>query len=1001
MPNSSIRHARKDGTTMFSILSLNILESLDSHMISILESIGIKTIADLLHYKYIYQAQILVNFANGLVSHDFDTSTYLDNGLQNTNRLDIPKLPLSALKGIGPTLETTWSDEFNINNLQELSQFAPYLEATSYLTPDDEVFNEPASAPEDLMPKILGGTHSSVKFNSFVLYEDLLIFGNLQIPKTVDFADGAISQIFSQQKDTRLSIGYIAGFKQKWINKGTHLGEIIHTLALAPGESRNMSTIEWYRRQSSSRDESTIVDEQLSSNLVHSRALNEVTKATAREHQSGMTSMSSNNSTTSESKTSGFGGSLGVGATVPVKGVDVNADLGLSGSVGKSKVTSDSSQQGVIISSSSGSRDILGSVMQNINDSTVQNSSSARSLYSTVVVSDTQQESEQTLTRNVTNYNHMHALNIVSYEVVQKYGIETKMEDYNTVMYLPFSPINFDLKIIKQYWYILKDYLKVADPSLFERFDTFLKGGVINQGFTNDENELTIENLKIITTKNSPQDYRTRMINWRYRDLPIVNHMFTYFQNPSDSYFENFATLRGLHEINTSFNLADFDEILVKIGGIPGPHEMLLNPNVSINLSFNLLFKIKDNLTEEVIELSKLYTKSISYHDVEANRQNSGWSHFSVTNEIINDIKNEINNLTAVDDSSLVQELEEYFNRRKYFFTRLILNNIESEALTDLFRKLTLGITPNNRPFTDYVNPIPIAISDNYLILETKNKHVGSIDDQIWKSINQMVECEVKTGLDNKVNDEVFLPTAGVFAEAILGRANGSEFIDLRRFWNWQDSPIPNSAPTINPINTGSRDGGIAAGLDPNVPVGTLNVINPAPFQNPTSLDSALSAVQNGGMFRDMSKSEQLASSMNNLSELAKETAKQAATLSGDARKEALAAAVKMGQQVADTVDKESKSANLPKTPTEKGGALNELDKMDGNKDSQKEDVLGLQGSENKAETELSDEEENDKVESMTAEEFGNSDIIKANQPNLSSSISEPSIFNDIFQNLA
>jgi hypothetical protein len=29
------------------------------------------------------------------------------------------------------------------------------------------------------------------------------------------------------------------------------------------------------------------------------------------------------------------------------------------------------------------------------------------------------------------------------------------------------------------------------------------------------------------------------------------------------------------------------------------------------------------------------------------------------------------------------------------------------------------------------------------------------------------------------------------FAEAVLGRFNSAEKLDITRFWNWQDSPIP------------------------------------------------------------------------------------------------------------------------------------------------------------------------------------------------------------------
>ena len=39
------------------------------------------------------------------------------------------------------------------------------------------------------------------------------------------------------------------------------------------------------------------------------------------------------------------------------------------------------------------------------------------------------------------------------------------------------------------------------------------------------------------------------------------------------------------------------------------------------------------------------------------------------------------------------------------------------------------------------------------------------------------------------------IPTDGVFAEAVLGRSNSAEKLDITRFWNWQDSPAPLTPP--------------------------------------------------------------------------------------------------------------------------------------------------------------------------------------------------------------
>jgi hypothetical protein len=50
-----------------------------------------------------------------------------------------------------------------------------------------------------------------------------------------------------------------------------------------------------------------------------------------------------------------------------------------------------------------------------------------------------------------------------------------------------------------------------------------------------------------------------------------------------------------------------------------------------------------------------------------------------------------------------------------------------------------------------------------------------------------------RTGFSPPVS-HVTLPTRGVIGEAVLGRCPSAEKIDLTRFWNWADSPIPQAA---------------------------------------------------------------------------------------------------------------------------------------------------------------------------------------------------------------
>jgi hypothetical protein len=96
------------------------------------------------------------------------------------------------------------------------------------------------------------------------------------------------------------------------------------------------------------------------------------------------------------------------------------------------------------------------------------------------------------------------------------------------------------------------------------------------------------------------------------------------------------------------------------------------------------------------------------------------------------------------------------------------------------------------------------------------------------------------------------IPTGGVFAEAVLGRSNSAEKLDATRFWNWQDSPIPLAPPEIAAITMGSRAQPVDA-RPGQLGQPVLNIVNPTPLPDPTGVGASLAAIQNGGMFRDMS----------------------------------------------------------------------------------------------------------------------------------------------------
>lgn len=175
--------------------------------------------------------------------------------------------------------------------------------------------------------------------------------------------------------------------------------------------------------------------------------------------------------------------------------------------------------------------------------------------------------------------------------------------------------------------------------------------------------------------------------------------------------------------------------------------------------------------------------------------------------------------------------------------------------------------------------------------------------------------------------DQVYVSTGGLFAEAILGRSNGAEYLDMERYFNWQDSPIPHQPPAIDSVSTDSR---FQRGeVDVTLPTANLQVVNPVALPDPTGLQGVLAAVQNGAMFRDMSKSTELASIVGSLTALAGQMGEAAATMTGQAAQDALKAATDVSQVAAGLAQaltagpQAATAGGEPSTITNQGAALN------------------------------------------------------------------------------
>jgi hypothetical protein len=160
--------------------------------------------------------------------------------------------------------------------------------------------------------------------------------------------------------------------------------------------------------------------------------------------------------------------------------------------------------------------------------------------------------------------------------------------------------------------------------------------------------------------------------------------------------------------------------------------------------------------------------------------------------------------LVGVDPGFYSGDFINVLDEDKDYFSRVIWNSLDESQIARLLQPYTF----KNRPLLGSVDFPPLGVYGNCLVFIYRHE-----DDPEWRTWK-------KTHISDLAEEEDFIsvPTGGLFAESVLGRYNASEKIDLTRFWNWQDSPIPFGAPDIAPVSAGSRyapDGLTTGNLEP------------------------------------------------------------------------------------------------------------------------------------------------------------------------------------------
>ena len=783
-------------------------------------------------------------------------------------------LPIDALEAVPEADAAAIASALDAADIRDLALYRPFRTAAELLValyfPDNADDADP-ERPADLLPRTGEYPTERVQYSTLLMdairrpdQADLVaITGERFGP--IDLAALAGGDAGFQT----VAFGALLTFSQSWFAQGVTLGQLLHSTSLAPGESTRIAVIDWSRRSRAGETESISETDDLTNDTAQNRAVSEVTQAVANEAQGGF-SHAATNSTTSQEGTSAAG--------------EISAPLGgllggPSGSMGHTSSSSTTDATADSYSSSWGRRNVSSSMMQNVNDRTHQHAHSSRSRRASVIKEVAQSEQENVSTRVIANYNHMHALTVQYYEVVQVYRVEVALARADRVVFIPVKLLDFASDaMIRRFrgalsraalTYEIREALDNLDV-IEIRPDRSTRFAALDTGITQWLNSSVAAVIRpslvaAATAAATPADVAHNdapaadgtpaaapappAVRVRMRTaIPIVQRVNDRLWSAEQS-----SRLSGL--LNRSVLRPDsasvylptdvtIDAISVDAAGAPitavfGLRGGGSDQSVSPTDPLPLIDVTRISLTGSSPERDAAVTVTLT-----ANRSGV---RFPIVLPAVTVPKGTTGTtpLVTVEPGGINQNLTRHLADNRLHYSQAVLRSLDAAQIALMLAGLGVEVSGETVPVAQVIDPMPIRYVGNYLAFTMSS---DAERDPEWKS--WLDDHDVRVG-DTRV-DLVPLGTGGTFAEAVLGRSNSAEKLDLTRFWDWQDSPIPLQPTEIAAISTGSR--AMAEDVTPGQlsnPI--INITSPASMPDPVGTAAILQAVQNGSMFRDMS----------------------------------------------------------------------------------------------------------------------------------------------------
>jgi hypothetical protein len=675
----------------------------------------------------------------------------------------------------------------------------------------------------------------------------------------------------SVPKASTLGLGYIVNMRQTWVPAGLSLGDLVYSLPLAPGEQQRIAIQETRQSASEREQEAMSEDERQTFTETEDSSALAAFQSAFREAAAGGSRMSSESETTSVAATAstGFFGAIFGGGGV---------------STGHSTASSSGSSS----SWQNASRDFASSSSQEMHSALTRVAAASRRSTRTRIRVASAMERTEVTTRVVTNNNRNHALTMQWWQVLRHYQVTSEVDDVQLVCYVPFELIPFlpagqpptltftpSRSVLLARYELIHRYHDVLAP-FFRRNREYAHGlrqlreFVSNPQMVPDTSPVEQESVEVTLTGSfmpfeevfvtavgrsgarmgpllmGPQT--TSGVNLAPNAFPsraaFLGHLRSRRVLGSSSRSVAFSLPRGMGRndivrLDVTRRFTSVDVRLAPpapdLSNLPGFLQAMSELDLSLSSSELEAELAGPRLTSATATLTPAGPDLLGTTGNLGGRTMGGLLPLPTLR---------IAPVLSQADLLRIEGMFQHVVRNTVTYSRAVWASLTAEERAILLERFTIGVPAGGVPGPDQEVPLLNCVANRVLgffgnaaimpfsipapVAESMGVTSRDIQDALLRFHRQSFQPP---------RSSITLPARGTLGEAILGSCNSAEKIDLTRFWNWQDSPIPQADPippsSLQPAQAlaafagargaGGGQGGPASGAGASGSVITIN----------------------------------------------------------------------------------------------------------------------------------------------------------------------------------